>query len=132
MPAKRLFIAVRPREVDARRSFAPFGARRRRVGCRQAASHRRVRRDRNADRESCGRSEPAGVTVVCPRTTANVDSRTLQQTIEALGGGLNLTKDQLIAKLASLNFLQVQSSVADTARAATFLASDRARMMTAR
>ena len=74
---------------------------------------------------------PAGVRVVCLRTTANVDSRTIQQTMEALGGRLSLTKDQMIARLASLNFLKVSASIAETARAAAFLASDRARMMTA-
>jgi enoyl-[acyl-carrier-protein] reductase (NADH) len=40
------------------------------------------------------------------------------------------TKDEQIARLASLNFLKVPASTADTAKLAAFLASDQARMMT--
>ncbi len=74
---------------------------------------------------------PAGVRVVCLRTTANVDSRAIQETVTALAGRMNATKEEIIVRLASLNFLRVPASVADTAKAAVFLASDRARMMTA-
>jgi NAD(P)-dependent dehydrogenase (short-subunit alcohol dehydrogenase family) len=73
---------------------------------------------------------PAGVRVVCLRTTANVDSRAIQRTMEALAGKMNVTKDEMITRLASLNFLKVPASTTDTAKAAVFLASDRARMMT--
>jgi 3-oxoacyl-[acyl-carrier protein] reductase len=73
---------------------------------------------------------PAGVRVVCLRTTANADSRTIQQTMDTLAGQMNVSKDQMIARMASLNFLKVPASVADTAKLAVFLASDRARMMT--
>jgi 3-oxoacyl-[acyl-carrier protein] reductase len=73
---------------------------------------------------------PAGVRVVCLRTTANTDSRSIQQTMDTLAGKMNVTKDQMIARMASLNFLKVSASVADTAKLAVFLASDRARMMT--
>jgi len=73
---------------------------------------------------------PAGVRVVCLRTTANTDSRTIQQTMDALAGKMNVTKDQMIARMASLNFLKVPASISDTAKAVVFLASDRARMMT--
>ena len=73
---------------------------------------------------------PAGVRVVCLRTTANMDSRTIQQTMDALASKMNVTKDQMIARMASLNFLKVPASISDTAKAAVFLASDRARMMT--
>jgi 3-oxoacyl-[acyl-carrier protein] reductase len=73
---------------------------------------------------------PAGVRVVCVRTTANTDSRAIQQTMELLAGRMNATKGQMIARIASLNFLKVPASVSDTAKLATFLASDRARMMT--
>jgi enoyl-[acyl-carrier-protein] reductase (NADH) len=38
--------------------------------------------------------------------------------------------EQMIVRIASLNFLKVPASVTDIARAAVFLASDRARMMT--
>jgi NAD(P)-dependent dehydrogenase (short-subunit alcohol dehydrogenase family) len=73
---------------------------------------------------------PAGVRVVCVRTTANTDSRAIQQTMELLAGRMNATKDQMIARIASPNFLKVPASISDTARMAAFLASDRARMMT--
>jgi enoyl-[acyl-carrier-protein] reductase (NADH) len=72
----------------------------------------------------------AGVRVVCLRTTANVDSRTIQQTTEALAGKLNATKDQMIAGMAGLNFLKVPANTSDTAKAAVLIASDRARMFT--
>ncbi len=73
---------------------------------------------------------PNGVRVVCLRTTANVDSRPIQDTMEALAGNMNIPKDQMIARIASLNFLKVPASVADTAKAAALLGSDRVRMVT--
>jgi len=73
---------------------------------------------------------PAGVRVVCLRTTANTDSRTIEQTMDAVGSRMNVTRDQMIARMASVNFLKVPASISDTAKAAVFLASDRARMMT--
>jgi NAD(P)-dependent dehydrogenase (short-subunit alcohol dehydrogenase family) len=73
---------------------------------------------------------PAGVRSVCLRTTANTDSRTIQQTMDARASKMNATKDQMIARTASLNFLKVPASIFDTAKAVAFLASDRARLMT--
>jgi 3-oxoacyl-[acyl-carrier protein] reductase len=73
---------------------------------------------------------PAGVRAVCLRTTANTDSRTIQQTMDALASKASVTKEQMIARFASFNFLKVPASIFDTAKAAAFLASDRARMMT--
>jgi NAD(P)-dependent dehydrogenase (short-subunit alcohol dehydrogenase family) len=73
---------------------------------------------------------PAGVRVVCLRTTSNTDSRTIQQTMDALAGKMNITKEQMTARMASLNFLRVPATTSDTAKAAVFLASDRARMIT--
>jgi NAD(P)-dependent dehydrogenase (short-subunit alcohol dehydrogenase family) len=73
---------------------------------------------------------PAGVRSVCLRTTANTDSRAIQDTMDALASKLNVTKDQLIGSIASLNLLKVPATVSDTAKAAAFLASDRAWMMT--
>ncbi len=73
---------------------------------------------------------PSGVRVVCLRTTANADSRTIQQTMDVLAGKMNVTREQMIGRMASLNFLKVPASVYDTAKAAVFLASDRARMIT--
>jgi 3-oxoacyl-[acyl-carrier protein] reductase len=74
---------------------------------------------------------PLGVRSVCLRTTANTDSRTIQQTMDTLASRMNVPKDQMIARIASLNFLKVPASIGDTAKAAAFLASDGARMMTA-
>jgi 3-oxoacyl-[acyl-carrier protein] reductase len=73
---------------------------------------------------------PAGVRVVCLRTTVNIDSRSIQQTMDILAGKMKVTKDQMIARMASLNFLKVPANTSDTAKAAVFLASDSARMMT--
>jgi 3-oxoacyl-[acyl-carrier protein] reductase len=67
-----------------------------------------------------------GVRVVCVRTLANTDSRTIQDTWEAL----NVPKDRAIAQIAGSNFLKVPAGVSDTANAAVLVASDRARMLT--
>jgi hypothetical protein len=58
------------------------------------------------------------------------DSRTIQQSMEAVAGMMNVTREQVMNPLASLTMLKVTASVSDTAKAAAFVASDRARMMT--
>lgn len=73
---------------------------------------------------------PAGVRVVCLRTMANTDSRTIQHTMEAVARRMSITKEQAISGLANLNFLKVPACVSDTAKTAVLIASDRARMMT--
>src|SRR5215470_14138500 len=73
---------------------------------------------------------PFGVRVVCLRTLANTDSRSIQDTMDFLAAQLNITKDQAIAQIAQSNFLKVPATVQDTANAAVLIASDRARMMT--
>ncbi|HET6176080.1 MAG TPA: SDR family oxidoreductase [Candidatus Sulfotelmatobacter sp.] len=73
---------------------------------------------------------PLGVRVVCLRTTANVDSRSIQETAALIAGQLNITKDQAMEQIAHYNFLKVAATVQDTANAAVLIASDRARMMT--
>jgi len=73
---------------------------------------------------------PSGVRVVCLRTLANTDSRSIQDTMDFLAGRLSITKDQAIAQVAHSNFLKVPATVQDTANAAVLIASDRARMMT--
>lgn len=73
---------------------------------------------------------PLGVRVVCLRTLANVDSRSIQDTMEFLAGRLNITKDQAMAQITQSNFLKVPATVQDTANAAVLLASDHARMLT--
>jgi NAD(P)-dependent dehydrogenase (short-subunit alcohol dehydrogenase family) len=73
---------------------------------------------------------PYGVRVVCLRTTANVDSRTIQDTTALIAGQLNITQDQAKAQMAQYNFLKVAATVQDTANAAVLIASDWARMIT--
>src|SRR6516225_12424761 len=73
---------------------------------------------------------PSGVRVVCLRTMANTDSRTIQETVEALASAMHVTKDQVIAQMAGMNFLKVPASVSDTAKAAVLVASDRGRLIT--
>lgn len=73
---------------------------------------------------------PSGVRVVCIRTLANIDSRSIQDTMDVLARQLGITKDQALAQIAQSNFLKVAATVADTANAAVLIASDRARMLT--
>lgn len=73
---------------------------------------------------------PFGVRVVCLRTTANIDSRSIQDTASIVASQLNITKDRAIAQIVQQNFLKVPATVQDTANAAVLIASDRARMMT--
>jgi NAD(P)-dependent dehydrogenase (short-subunit alcohol dehydrogenase family) len=71
-----------------------------------------------------------GVRVVCLRTVANIDSRSIQDTIAIRGGTIKISKEQAIEQMAQGNFLKVSATVQDTANAAVLIASDRARMMT--
>ena len=73
---------------------------------------------------------PAGVRAVCLRTTANLDTRTIQETLDVMASMTGGTKDQMVTRMASLNFLKAAATTADTAKLAAFLASDRARLMT--
>jgi 3-oxoacyl-[acyl-carrier protein] reductase len=73
---------------------------------------------------------PAGVRVVCLRTTANPDSRTIRDATDIRAAMTDITPEQAMARLAEGTMLKVLPTTADTARAAAFLASDRARMMT--
>ena len=73
---------------------------------------------------------PAGVRVVCLRTSANPDSRTIQDVTDGIARMMNITREQANANLAESTLLKVSPRTTDTASAAVFLASDRARMMT--
>jgi NAD(P)-dependent dehydrogenase (short-subunit alcohol dehydrogenase family) len=73
---------------------------------------------------------PFGVRVVCVRTLANVDSRSIQQTTEFLAGRMHITAEQANEQIAISNFLKRVAWVSDTARAAVLVASDNASMMT--
>lgn len=73
---------------------------------------------------------PFGVRVVCLRTLANIDSRSIQDTMDIVAGRLSIPKDQAISQIVASNFLKVPATVTDTANAAVLIASDRARMLT--
>ena len=75
---------------------------------------------------------PAGIRVVCLRTAANPDSRTIQETGELFAKATNGAADsrQMTDSLAQGTMLKRSPTTADTARAAVLLASDSARMMT--
>ena len=73
----------------------------------------------------------SGVRVVCLRTTANIDSRAISQTIDLLAAKANAPREQMIARMASFNFLKTPAMIRDTARMAVLLASDRGRLLTA-
>jgi NAD(P)-dependent dehydrogenase (short-subunit alcohol dehydrogenase family) len=69
---------------------------------------------------------PNGVRVVCLRITANADSNAIRTTARAA----NVPEEQWAAGLANMNFLKTPMQVADTAKAATLIASDRFRLLT--
>ena len=73
---------------------------------------------------------PAGVRVVCLRTTANPDTRSIQDATALRARLMNITPEEAMARLAQATMLKVLPQTDDTGRAAAFLASDRARMMT--
>jgi NAD(P)-dependent dehydrogenase (short-subunit alcohol dehydrogenase family) len=73
---------------------------------------------------------PFGVRVVCLRTLANVDSRSIRDTTELIAGQLNITKDQARERFEQSNFLRTLATIQDTANAAVLIASDCARMLT--
>src|SRR5499433_3685942 len=50
---------------------------------------------------------PAGVRVVCVRSSAMTDSRTIQQTMDALAGRMNMAKEQVMRGFANLTMLKV-------------------------
>lgn len=72
----------------------------------------------------------AGVRVVCLRSSAMPDTRTIQDTMGATTGTTNITTEQTAAMLADMTLLKMPPRTSDTAKAAVFLASDQARMMT--
>lgn len=69
---------------------------------------------------------PKGVRVVCLRMTANVDSNAIRNTARAM----NVSDEQISTMLANLNFLKTPAKIADTAKAAVLVASDRFRLLT--
>jgi len=73
---------------------------------------------------------PSGVRVVCVRTAATPETRTIRELRTAMTAALSVPDDQVTKALAEMTLLKVSPTVADLARAAAFVASDNARMMT--
>src|SRR5262249_12976156 len=71
-----------------------------------------------------------GIRVVCMRTAANPDSRTIRDTVDLMVETLNIAPEQAAAAITEGRLLNASPHTADTARAVAFLASERARMMT--
>jgi 3-oxoacyl-[acyl-carrier protein] reductase len=71
-----------------------------------------------------------GVRVVCLRTAANPDSRTIQDVSDTIARMSHTTREAALTSLAESTFLRVSPHVVDTANGAVLLASDFANMMT--
>ena len=67
---------------------------------------------------------------MCLRTTANVDTKAIQETVDAMAAQPKTSKGEVIQMLGNSNFLKTPAKTSDTARLAVLLASDRVRMMT--
>lgn len=70
-----------------------------------------------------------GVRVVCLRTAANPDSRTIQDVADAIGEITQITTEQVLA-LADSTMLKMSPLNQDTANSPVQLASERAQVMT--
>jgi 3-oxoacyl-[acyl-carrier protein] reductase len=72
----------------------------------------------------------AGVRVVCLRTAANPDSRTIQDVVDAITQTTGVTPEQAVAGIAEGRLLNASPHTADTAKAVAYLASEGSAMMT--
>jgi NAD(P)-dependent dehydrogenase (short-subunit alcohol dehydrogenase family) len=73
---------------------------------------------------------PAGVRVVGLRPGAMVETRTIQQSVANAAQTLGVSTGQVVSAIEQATLLKRLTTVADTARLAAFLASDRARTIT--
>ena len=73
---------------------------------------------------------PCGVRVVCVRTAATPETRTIQELQASMTAAMNIPQEQVFKTLADMTLLKVSPTIADMARAAAFAVSDHARMMT--
>jgi NAD(P)-dependent dehydrogenase (short-subunit alcohol dehydrogenase family) len=73
---------------------------------------------------------PSGVRSVGLRIAANPDTRSIQDTTRVIAEHIGGTQEAALAQLEAATMLGRSPRVADTARAAAFLASDQSRMMT--
>lgn len=73
---------------------------------------------------------PLGVRVVCVRSVAMPDTRTIRETWDCINAATGAPREQGLEILRNMTLQKVSPTAADTARAAAFLASDNARMLT--
>jgi NAD(P)-dependent dehydrogenase (short-subunit alcohol dehydrogenase family) len=73
---------------------------------------------------------PRGVRVVCVRTAATPETRTIRELQETMTAAMNIPREQVFKTLADMTLLKDSPTIADMARIAAFAASDGARMMT--
>jgi NAD(P)-dependent dehydrogenase (short-subunit alcohol dehydrogenase family) len=73
---------------------------------------------------------PAGVRVVGLRPGAMVETRTIQQSVANAARTLGVSREQVVSAIEQATLLKRFTTVADTARLAAFLASDRAHTIT--
>jgi NAD(P)-dependent dehydrogenase (short-subunit alcohol dehydrogenase family) len=73
---------------------------------------------------------PCSVRVVCVRTAATPETRTIRELHATMTAAISITEGQLFKALADMTLLKVSPTIADMARAAVFAASEDARMMT--
>jgi NAD(P)-dependent dehydrogenase (short-subunit alcohol dehydrogenase family) len=73
---------------------------------------------------------PAGVRVVGLRPGAMVETRTIEQSVENAARTMGVSTEQVVSAIEQATLLKRLTTVADTARLASFLASDRARTIT--
>src|SRR5262249_50787445 len=73
---------------------------------------------------------PCGVRVVCVRTAATPETRTIQELQASMTAAMHIPQEQEFKTLADMTLLKVSPTIADMAKTAAFAASDNARMMT--
>jgi 3-oxoacyl-[acyl-carrier protein] reductase len=73
---------------------------------------------------------PSGVRVVGIRSFGMYDTRTIHQTFENMGRTMGLSREQFTEQIKQFTLLKRMPVVADTAKLAAFMASDRANTMT--
>ncbi len=73
---------------------------------------------------------PCGVRVVCVRTAATPETRTIRELQATMTAAMNIPEEHVFKTLAEMTLLKVSPTIADMARTASFAASDNARMMT--
>lgn len=73
---------------------------------------------------------PCGVRVVCVRTAATPETRTIQELQASMTAARHIPQEEVFKTLADMTLLKVSPTIADMARTAAFAASDNARMMT--